>query len=192
MLRNNNCTLQQDTHLLPVQNTPTFVQPYTNSEIPGEAASSNGEEYSSNKSPPNTLYTTLDSREMSSSMTTSEVTSVSPPTNTSTSIDNVKNELKKDKPFSKKRQKQKPLSPDTNASGATSSKGSTHGARPKAHSKETVTTSRPSVSKDLASFAVPSTATGKHQLTVYNTVQNIHNLYINFIYTVKMFLRNTT
>lgn len=175
MVRNNECTLPQYIHLLPIQNSPNFAQPHTNTEIPGEPPSSNIEKYSNNETTPNTSYSEEISRTKLDSKETSSASEITPPrshshissTSSTSSITTVENEWKHAKPLSNKRQKEKHSSPGSNASRTSSSNGSAHHARSKAHSKETVTASTTSVSKDLASSALPSSAKGKHKLIVY-------------------------
>jgi hypothetical protein len=171
MVQNNNCAMPQYTHFLPIQNTTSFVYPYTKSEIPGQTPSSNIQKYSSNRTSPNTSYsellshTAVDTKEMSSSKKACKVTaagshSLVPSTTCASRITNVENELNQAKPFTNKIQKEKESPTHSDASEITA-----HNARSRAHTKVADIEPRASGSKDLASSALPSHAKGKHKLS---------------------------
>jgi hypothetical protein len=169
MAGNNNHTAQQHSNHILNQNISTFVQPYTNTQLP-ETLHSNIENSSNNEAMPivssseEMSYKNFSTKEKCVTAEMTRVTThghISYTSNVSNTT-NKQNKRKQTKYFHNKRQEGKQSFLDSYAS---MTNGSAHGSRPKVYSKATVTASGTSVSEDLTNRALSSE--GKLNLTVY-------------------------
>jgi hypothetical protein len=176
MAGNKNFALPQYSYYVPIQNTSTFVQPDTNTELPA-ALYSNMEKSSNNETTPNVSSSgemsckKLSTKEMCMTSEMTHITTHSHISSTSniSSTANKEDEWKQTKHFCNKRQEEKQSCPDSDASvTSSSSNGSAQGASSKVYREVTVTACGTSVLEDLTKWAQPSKGSeGKFRLTVY-------------------------